>query len=259
MYSIVIRVGGFVVFKMWSLLHIVYMVSSFVLFAILYFSVKNKSDKVKYAMGAVLGVISVMILIVRNIDIYYRSGWDLEVVPLQVCHIGSLVAGLALILKKKWLLVTSFCFNMIPAFLAMVFADSLANYDTLLKIRPQTYIWGHIFIVVCALYGILVYLPKFTKRDLRNSICFVLVMAVSAILCNSLFREWFSWEPNYFYLYDYKGTPLKFLYNVMDSSSYGWFTINWFYVIVLLSFFLLVFLFMYYVATIIVKKINVRK
>ena len=62
---------------------------------------------------------------------------------------------------------------MIPAFLAMVFADSLANYDTLLKIRPQTYIWGHIFIIVCALYAILIYKPKLQKKDLFNSIIFL--------------------------------------------------------------------------------------
>ena len=128
--------------------------------------IRNKSDKAKNIVGYVLGGISLFIIIIRNIDIYLRSGWDLEVIPLQVCHIGSIVAGLALIIKKKWLISTSFCFNLIPAFLAMVFADSLANYDTLLKIRPQTYIWGHIFIIVCALYGLLVFLPKLKKKDL---------------------------------------------------------------------------------------------
>lgn len=243
-------------FEMWSIWHILYMVSPFILFAIIYFSVRNRSDKTKNIVGFILGIISILILVVRNVDIYIRSGWDLEVIPLQVCHIGSLIAGLALIFKKKWLIITAFCFNAIPAFLAMVFASALANYDTLLKIRPQTYIWGHIFIIVCALYGILVYLPKLTKKDLIHSIYFVSIMAVIAIVCNSLFRELFNWKPNYFYLFDYKGTPLKFLYKVLPSSSYGWFTINWFYVIVLLLFFLLVFVFMYYVAIICINKIS---
>ena len=138
-------------FEMWSIWHILYILSSFIIFGIIYFIIKNRTKKVKNIVGYVLGSISVLILIVRNIDIYVRSGIDLEVIPLQVCHIGSLIAGLALIFKNKWLLLTSFCFNLIPAILAMVFADSLANYDTLLRIRPQTYVWGHIFIVVCAL------------------------------------------------------------------------------------------------------------
>lgn len=247
-------------FEMWSIWHIIYMISPVLLFSILYLSIRNKSCKTKYKVGIILGIISIMILIVRNIDIYIRSGWDAEVVPLQVCHIGSLIAGFALIFKKKWLIITAFCFNVLPAFLSMVFADALVNYDTLLKIRPQTYIWGHIFIIVCALYGILVYLPKLTKKDLLNSIYFVSVMAIVAIVCNSVFRECFNFEPNYFYLFDYTGTPLKFLYSVFPSSTYGWFTINWFYVITLLFFFLLVFIFMYYIANVGIKKlINNKK
>ena len=140
-----------------------------------------------------------------------------------------------------------------PAFLAMIFADALANYDTILKIRPQTYIWGHIFIIVCALYAILVYRPNFEKRDLIKSIAIVGVMALVAIFCNSLFRKAFDWTPNYFYLFNYKGTPLKFLYTAVPSSRYGWFEINWFYTIVLLVFFIGVFIGLYFIAKIIAK------
>ena len=235
-------------FTMWSIWHILYMLSPFIIFYILYALSKKWSDKTKNIVGYVLGGISISILIVRNIDIFVREGWDLEVIPLQVCHIGSVVAGLALIFKKKWLLLTAFCFNMIPAFLAMVFADSLANYDTLLAIRPQTYVWGHIFIIVCALYGIFMVRPKFEKKDLYQSLIFVGGMAVAAILCNSLFRTWFSWEPNYFYLFNYKGTPLKFLYEAVPTSVYGWFEINWFYVLTLLAVFVGVFIGMYFLA-----------
>lgn len=246
-------------FELWSFWHILYMVSPFIIFSIIYFIIKNKSDKIKNIVGYILGGISLFIIVIRNVDIYLRSGWDLEVIPLQVCHIGSLVTGFALIFKKKWLILTAFCFNMIPAFLAMVFADSLANYDTLLKIRPQTYIWGHIFIIVCALYAILIYKPKLQKKDLFNSITFVSIMALIAILCNSLFRHLLNWEPNYFYLFNYKGTPLRFLYDVFPSSTYGWFEINWFYTIVLFVFFVIVFIIMYYLAKLIIKLITNKK
>jgi uncharacterized membrane protein YwaF len=185
-----------------------------------------------------------------------RSGIDEEVIPLQVCHIGSVIAGLALIFKKKWLLSTAFCFNMIPAFLAMLFADALANYDTILKIRPQTYIWGHIFIIVCALYGLLIFKPRLEKKDLKHSIIFVGSMSVVAIICNSAFRALFSWEPNYFYLYDYKGTPLKFLYTILPSSTYGWFTINWLYTLTLIVVFVGVFIGLFYLSKIIINKLE---
>ena len=243
-------------FKLWSFGHVLYMISPFIIFAVIYFLIKNKSTKARNIIGYILGGISIFILLIRNVDIFIRSGWDVEVIPLQVCHIGSLVAGLSLILKRKWLILTAFCFNMIPAFLAMVFADSLANYDTLLKIRPQTYIWGHIFIIVCALYALLILRPKFCKSDLIKSLIFVGVIAIVAIICNSLFRVLFNWEPNYFYLFNYKGTPLKFLYQALPPSIYGWFEINWFYVIVLLAVFSAVFIAMYFLAKFIVKKIS---
>jgi uncharacterized membrane protein YwaF len=235
-------------FEMWSIGHILYMLSPFIILGLLMFAVRKSSEKTKYMVGIVMGAISILILVVRNIDIYIRSGWDLEVIPLQVCHIGSIIVGLALILKKKWLLLVSFCFNIIPAILAMVFADSLANYDTLLKIRPQTYIWGHIFIVVGALYGMFVYDNNFERKDLFKSLIFVGICLIFAILCNNTFRLWFGWEPNYFYLFNYSGTPLKFLYNAVPASKYGWFEINWLYTLTLIAVFIAVYIGLYFVA-----------
>lgn len=240
-------------FELWSIWHFLYIISPFLLFFAVYTLAKKSSGKTANIVGYILGGISIAILIVRNVDIFIRNGWETEVIPLQVCHIGSIIAGLALIFKRKWLILTAFGFNMIPAFLAMIFADSLANYDTLLKIRPQTYIWGHIFIIVCALYALLVYHPNLEKTDLYKSISFVGGMAFVAIICNSLFRTLFAWEPNYFYLFNYKGTPLKFLYQVFPSSIYGWFEINWFYTVVLLLVFTGVFVGMYYLAKLLVK------
>lgn len=242
-------------FELWSIWHISYMSSPFVLFFIIYVLLRNRSDKTKTLFGYILGGISIMILVVRNVDIYIRSGWGVEVIPLQVCHIGSLIAGFSLIFKKKWLILTTFCFHMLPAFLAMVFADALANYDTLWKIRPQTYVWGHIFILICALYGIFIYPSRFKRKDLLLSLGFVGSMALVAIICNSLFRELLAWEPNYFYLFNYKGTPLKFLYQALPTSVYGWFEINWFYTIVLLFVFVCVFIGLYFVAKLISKKL----
>ncbi len=229
------------------------------LFAVLYLALRRCTDKTKSTVGYVLGGISLLILIVRNTDIFVRSGWGVEIIPLQVCHIGNIVTGLALIFKKRWLMLTSFGFNMIPAILAMVFADSLANYDTLLKIRAQAYVWGHILIVVCALYALLIYLPELNKNDLYKSMGLVGGLAFVAIVCNSLLRHLFDWTPNYFYLFDYKGTPLKFLYNAIPPSRYGWFEINWLYTSVLLAVFIGVFIGMYHLAKLIVNKVRSRQ
>ena len=236
-------------------MHIGYILSPLIIFALLFFLLRKRSDKTKYIVGLVIGILSILILIVRNVDIFIRSGWGVEVIPLQVCHIGSLIVGLALIFKRKWLLLVSFCFNLTPALLAMVFADSLANYDTLLKIRPQTYVWGHIFIVVGALYGLCLYKNEFTKKDLVKSFFFILPCLIVAIICNSAFRAWLGWEPNYFYLFNHKGTPLKFLYTATPSSKFGWFEINWLYTLTLIAVFIGVYLLLYLLAKLIAKKL----
>ena len=243
-------------FEMWSIWHFVYMISPFIVFLLLYLVTCKKSEKVKNITGIILGAVSLLILIVRNVDIYLRNGMDLEVIPLQVCHVGSIVTGLALMLRKRWLLITAFCFNMIPAFLAMIFANSLENYSELLRIRPQTYIWGHIFIVVCSLYGVFIYKPKATKKDLIYSLSTIFSILIVAIVCNSALRLIPEWEPNYFYLYNYKGTPLKFLYNAFPVTNWGWFSINFLYVIILVLVFIVVYFALLYLTKLIAKKLK---
>ena len=245
-------------FQMWSIMHFIYILSPFIIFSLIYFSIRKCSDKTKYIVGIIIGSLSIFSIALRNIDIFIRSGWNAEVIPLQVCHIGSIIVGLALILKKKWLLLVSFCFNIIPAILAMIFADSLANYDTILKIRAQSYIWGHILIVVGALYGIIIYNNNFNKKDLLRSLIFVASCLIVAIFCNSAFRLWFDWNPNYFYLFDYSGTPLKFLYNALPTSEYGWFKINWLYTLSIIAVFIVAYLLLYF-ATKLISKIQKKK
>jgi len=116
-------------FEMWSLMHLLYIISPFIIFLILYLSVKKSSDKAKYIVGVVIG----------------------------------------------------------------------------------------------ALYGIVVYKSEFNKKDLFHSLIFVSICLITVLICNNTFRLWFGWEPNYFYLYNYNGTPLKFLYNATPTSVYEWF------------------------------------
>ena len=63
-------------FEMWSIWHILYILSPFIIMPILYFSLRNKSYKTRYIVGVVIGVISLAILITRNINIYLTNGFD---------------------------------------------------------------------------------------------------------------------------------------------------------------------------------------
>ena len=85
---------------------------------------------------------------------------------------------------------------------------------------------------------------------------FVGSASLVAIICNSLFRTTLGWEPNYFYIYDYSGTPLKFLYNATPTSSYGWFSINWLYTLTLIAVFVGLFIGLFMLAKFLVQLVE---
>ena len=60
-------------FEMWSIWHILYILSPIIIFIILYFGLRKASNKTKYVVGIIIGVISILIIVVRNIDIYIFS------------------------------------------------------------------------------------------------------------------------------------------------------------------------------------------
>lgn len=240
-------------FELWSFWHYVYILSPFLFTAAIYLPVRNKSQKTKDAVAVVLGIVNLLILLARNVDIYVRVGWDHEIIPLQVCHIGNIVVGLALLTKKKWLLITGFCFNLIPAFASIIFADSLVNYATLWAIRPQAYIWGHLAIIVGAIYGLLVYKPDFKKKDVILSVTVLTILLIAAIVYNSLFRELFDWRPNFFYIFDSDGTPFGFVYDLCPSVKFGWFEINILYTVFMIVLFIVEYFLMAVIAKLILK------
>lgn len=91
------------------------------------------------------------------------------------------------------------------------------------------------------------------SRDVKISLSVISGILITAIICNSALRLIDGWEPNYFYLYNYKGTPLKFLYDVFPTTSISRFSINIFYVAVLVIVFVAVYFALFYLAKLISK------
>lgn len=229
-------------FDMWGIEHFLYLLSPFIILGILYLILRNKSYKIRYITGVIIGIISLLILVIRNIDIYVRNGFDPELIPLQVCHIGNIFVFISLVFRSKIATSVAWTLNLFAAYCAMIFADSLANYDSILCIRAQAYVWGHIFIVVGAIYAVMFKIVRIDLKSFISGVAVLFVLLIPAIILNSYFNDVMGESINYFYMYDYKGTPLKFLY-IGNRSQYGWFTINWTYSILLfLAFVVILFL-----------------
>lgn len=216
-------------FELWSFGHIIFMLSPAIIFIPLYFYLRRKSENVKYFVGIVIGIISLLILLIRNIDIYVHRGFDPEIIPLQVCHFGNILVFISLIFKNKASTALLFSLNMLCAYSSLVFADSLANYSTIFCVRAQAYIWGHIFIVLGALYAVFIMKIKLTLKDYFYALIIGLVLLVPSIILNSYFRNVLGKDINYFYIYDSSGVPFDFIFKWGKQYTYGWFKINYVY------------------------------
>lgn len=234
-------------FQLWSFLHYFMMISPFIIAYILHITTKNKSETYRRNTGIILSAIAVLLLILRNIEIFVIGGYafNMELVPLQICHFANFVLLFAFIKKNDTLYGLAFLFNLPLAYLSLVFADGLENYSTIINFRGQAYIWGHMLIVIITLYA---YLTGFIKVDLKRYISVAKLttfLYILSVFVNNIFRIYLNAPSNYFYTeHPEKGTPLEFFYSLGEVSTIGNFEINIMYMISLLIFgYFIIFLF----------------
>ena len=229
-------------FEMWSIWHIIYILSPAILMTILYFLLRKRSQKTIYIVGVIIGVLSLATITTRCVYYYMTHGFHPQEIPLQVCHFGNIVVFIALVFKSKTASAIAWSLNLAAAFSSIVLADSLAKYENVWDVLPQCYIWGHLLIVLGALYPVIL---KEIRMDLKSffyGLAILFVLLIVAIVLNSYFndvvgkdRDWFI---NYFYIYNSKGVPFDFIYDLGTRSQYGWFTINWVYTLTLIGVFI---------------------
>ncbi|MGN1201257.1 MAG: hypothetical protein ACI4R8_03265 [Candidatus Caccovivens sp.] len=224
-------------FELWSIWHILYILSPIIVMLILYFSLRKASEKTKYIVGVIIGTISIGILIMRNVDIYLTVGFDPEIIPLQVCHFGNIMVLIALVFKSKIATSILWTLNVLAAFASLIFADALTGYATIFCIRAQAYIWGHLFIVVGGLYAVLMKIVRIDLKSFLLGLGVLVILLIPAIVLNSYFNDVLGYNINYFYIYNSDGVPFEFLY-IGERAQYGWFTINWIYTLSVVGIFI---------------------
>lgn len=221
-------------FTMWSLGHYIFMVSPIIATIILHYSAKHLEHEKKRKLGIILSWIAVHVLILRNLEIWINSGYqfNVELVPLQVCHFANFVLLYAFMKDSKPAFGLAFTLNLVAAFVSILFADSLANYSTILTLRGMAYIVGHILIVVIAAWA---YMNNFILMDLKTYIKTLKVTGVlyfSSILVNNFFGIVTGQYSNYFYTnHPERGTPLEWFWNMGTEVDLAGFKFNIVYII----------------------------
>jgi uncharacterized membrane protein YwaF len=200
----------------------------------LYFVFRNKTYEEKRKIGVILSIIAIIILILRNIEIYVKNGYvpNEELIPLQICHFANFVLLFAFLKDNKVLFALAFCLNLPAAMMSIIFANGLENYSTLLNFRGMAYLWGHMLIVAMTLWAVASGFVKITKKTLGKTMMLMVFLYVIGLVINNIFNVLFGFHANYFYtLKPENGTPLELFFNWGKMYIIGWFKINPIYMI----------------------------
>ena len=216
--------------KLWSFPHIMFMLSPWIVLAILYLILRKRSDRAKYIVGVVIGCLSFVVIMARMISYFVDYGFKPHALPIQLCHIGNIVVFVALVFKSKIATAAAWCLHLFPALFSIIWAEALESY-TFFYFRAQCYMWGHMLIVVGAIYPILMKLVRIDWKSLLYSYLYMFILLIVSLILNSVFNNIYDYSVNYFNLWSPVGFPMFTLfYNAAYNIIYsGWFQINWLY------------------------------
>jgi hypothetical protein len=146
------------------------MLSPFIFAIIMYLFTKNLKAETNRKIGIILSIICIVLLLLRNIEIFIKSGYRIqpEIFPFQICHFANFILLFAFLFKNKTMYTIAFCFNLPFAFLSILFANSLENYQTIINFRGMAYIFGHLLIVGVGLWAYFVDLVQINLKSLSK-------------------------------------------------------------------------------------------
>lgn len=192
------------------LLEILFMISPLIVVPLFYWLLRNKSSKTKYLVGVLIGVTSLLILLIRNVMVVNGLNEPFlhpEIIPIQVCHFGNIAVFISLVFKNKSATALTFIVNL-PFAITSFFSTGpyFNSFDSMLTYRAQTYIWGHLIIVLGAIYPIMFNYIVFDKTHVKKAIKFMCMMFGLAFVLNVLYNG-LGHHINYFYAYSSDGLP----------------------------------------------------
>lgn len=223
-------------FTMFGLIHIIFMISPIIFVVVFQLISYKKSTRFKLNLGVVVSIIAIIILILRNTEIFFTNGrkFEAELIPLQICHIANFVLLLAFFFNKKSLFTILFTFFLPTAIVATIFANSLTNYSSILNFRAGAYIFGHSLIIALVVHAMINDFIKVNIKQLLKTLGILVVMYVSIHLINNILM-WFKLSPNYFYtIRPESGTPLGIFYKLGTQFKTQYFDINPIYLLTVL-------------------------
>ncbi len=216
-------------FTMWSFGHFIFIISPFLIWLILYVGFKEKSFEEKRRIGVFISILGVLILMLRNIEIFINKNFifHYEIIPLQICHFANFVLLYAFLKNHKTMFAFAWLFNLPAAYMSIIFANGLENYDSLLTLRGIGYIAGHMLIVGLTFWSFSSGFVLLNKKILVKLFSILIPLYLLAHMVNNLFSILIDSNSNYFYtMRPEAGTPLELFFSLGKTYQIGLFVIN---------------------------------
>lgn len=220
-------------FKTWSLFHLAFFLAPWAIATVLYVLLRNKTPALKRKIGLILSFVTVIDLMLRNGEIWVLNNFQIQpdLIPLQVCHLATMVLVLAFWFKSNTLFAIAFCFNFPTALLSIIFAGELAAMPTLLSFKAMAYLIGHSLIVGISVWALASGLFVIDKKARHHSMLAIFSTYILMIPINNLNNDLMpNYVSNYFFTYlPEPGTPLVWFYEWGQETTFLGMEINWLY------------------------------
>lgn len=177
-----------------------YDVSAIVIFVLIHFGFKNRSDRIKTKVLYVLCIISFLAYVYNDYCYFIRGDSLLILLPFQLCEMAVFLIPLTLLLKKQVLYDFIFYVCALGAFIALIIPSS--NYiGEIRSLMTVSFFAFHSIIVGIPLLlaGWGLYLPSPTIKSLLRLSIAIFVMALFSHILNLAFGKWFGVEADYFF------------------------------------------------------------
>lgn len=223
------KVGEIMTFDMWSVSHYLFILLPFVILSVLFILTRDRTREANRRTGIWLSVIAIIILVLRNIEIWIGKSYrfDIELVPLQICHFANFVLLIALLTNRQTWFNFALILNLPAAMVSIIFANSLTNYATIISFRGFAYIMGHALLVVIPLWLFMTGFVVLNHRIFKKTLALVGVLYLGSIILNNLTYVLFGQYANYFYtMKPEKGTPLETFFDLGRVYQLNAFKVN---------------------------------
>lgn len=215
-----------VIFQLWSIWHYLMIIQPYVLAAALIFFTHKAQSKTKYKIGFGLSILAVIILLLRNIEVFVTHGYKIvpDIIPLQMCHLANFIMLFAYWKRSKVLFAFAFSINLPAATLSLIFASYLADpfyYPNTISFMGLAYVYGHALIIIVPAFALFSGEFAITKKVfMQNAVLVIGLYLVMNVVTNIMNNAWHYTVDhpdfaNYFHAYYHNnGMPLNLMWDI---------------------------------------------